>query len=73
MIYKGRTIVANARVSIFFDTNEDGEALERRNDVKYFDAGDDELWYSVLDDDNWVGQSFETVQEAKEAIDEEEV
>lgn len=73
MKHKGRTIVATVRRSIFFDTNEDGEALERRNDVKYFDEGDDELWYTVLDDKNWAGQEFESIQEAKQAIDEEEV
>lgn len=73
MKYKGYRILANANRSVFFEINNDGATeFKQVEGIQYqsFDF-DSELWYSVIDKDNWVTQSFETIEEAKQYIREE--
>lgn len=70
MNYKGYRILATDNSSNFYSIDEDENILEKVSDIQYYD-GDDNVWYSVVGEDNWVQQTFSTVEECKEYIDEE--
>lgn len=72
MIYKGYKILGTQQANDFFYLDDNGEETGA---VPYGEINyqllDDPMWYSVVDEDNWVVQTFETIEEAKEYIDEE--
>lgn len=71
MTYKGYRICANANYTKFWDLDDDGDPIDER-EVSYTGPEEDsELWYSVVDKDNFCVQSFETIQECKDFIDTE--
>lgn len=73
MIYKGYRILGTQRANDFFNLNEDGEALDQvPSDEINYSYMEDPMWYSVIDESNWVVQSFDTIEEAKEYIEEQE-
>lgn len=70
MEYKGYRILATDKSINFYNIDEDEMILEKVLGVEYYDE-DDDVWYSVVGEDNWVQETFDTVEEAKEYIDEE--
>lgn len=72
MTYKGYKILANANRTIFFNVTSDGQPQDEVAGINY-DNGSDwgEYWYSVIDESNWVQQSFESIEECKQYINEE--
>lgn len=68
MEYKGYRILATDTNSHFYSIDEDENIIERVLGIEYYD-GDDNVWYSVVGEDNWVEQTFSTVEECKEYID----
>ncbi len=70
MKYKGYQILATDAASRFYTFDENEIILERVLGVQY-DSGSDDIWYSVVNDGNWVEETFSTVEECKEYIDEE--
>jgi hypothetical protein len=72
MDYKGYKIYGNFQRTVFYALDEDGD-LQTDKPVEgvFYSNPDEEAWYSVVGDDNWVQQSFESVEEAKQYIDEE--
>jgi hypothetical protein len=73
MKYKGYRILANFQRTVFFELDRDGD-LQTDKPVEGigYQNNDDEAWYSVIGEDNWVIQSFESVEECKQFIREEE-
>lgn len=69
MIYKGYRILANTQRSTFYETNDLGQIGEEVGGINY-QTLDDEVWYSVIDKDNFCVASFETINECKEHIKE---
>ena len=72
MKYKGfRILLSNTRL-LFYETDEDGEVGDQVTGIQYQSVDEDyEMWYAVIDEDNFLCQSFETMEEAKQYIDEE--
>lgn len=69
MTYKGYRILANSQRTVFYETDADGEIGEEVGGINY-QSLDDEIWYSVVDKDNFCVASFETITECKEHIKE---
>jgi hypothetical protein len=71
MTYKGYKIMANANVTKFWNLDKDGDIDGDPVQVSYQQLDEDsEIWYSVVDKDNWCIQSFETITECKDYIKE---
>ena len=71
MKYKGYKIMATARSDKFYPINREGDITGPAEPVDYFQSEDDsEIWYAVVDKDNYCAMSFETITECKEYINE---
>ena len=71
MNYKGYRILATSMFNHFYETNEAGDLLDEVKGIDY-DSLTDPVAYSVIDVSDYVVQTFDTIEEAKEYIDEEE-
>ncbi len=66
MNYKGLKILANIRKTMFFALEDENIS----NEVYGIHHSDqEEYWYSVVDKNNSVIRSFETIEECKDYID----
>lgn len=72
MSYKGYQILANFQRTVFYELSKDGELQTDRpvEGINYQNL-DDECWYSVIGEDGWVQQSFESINECKDYIKEQ--
>ncbi len=73
MEYKGYRILLSNQRLLFYETNEDGECLEQVTGIDYQSLDSDyDMWFAVIDKDNFMCQSFDTIEEAKEYIEEQQ-
>lgn len=68
MKYKGYKIVISYPATHFYEIENDRQG-KQLDGISYH--ADETPWYSVIDEDNWCAQTFETIEECKEYIDEE--
>jgi len=71
MVYKDYRIMATQQITQAFPLNDEGDVmLSDPITLEEYEISD--YWFAIVDDSNYVVQSFETIEECKEYIDEEE-
>lgn len=72
MTYRGYRILLSYNINTFCELNEDGSQGAKVTGIDYDTMFLDEPWYAVVGEDNFVEQTFETLEEAKDYIEEQE-
>ncbi len=71
MTYRGWRILETERSLVFREVDGEPGAGREVEDISWQTMGE-ERWFSVIDKQGFVAQSFDTIEECKQFIDEEE-